>query len=314
MEGGLTVGHKPIRLNPIFKERVWGGTELSKFGYSLPSEYIGEAWLFCDHKEGKNIPSLDLSYMGEKALSSKTGRSNILIKLLNAREDLSIQVHPSNDYIKLDKDELGKAEVWYILSAEKDAKIVYGLKNTCSIESLTDAIENDKILLELNEIPVESGDIVYIPPGTVHALCKGLVVIEIQQNSDTTFRLFDYNRLGLDGKPRDLHIEQSLEVIDFNQKNLKIKKSKVDPATGWGLVESNSFFIAEEAVVLDRLNISSIKDCFTFFFCVDGKGLLVWEDEEFSVKTGDCFIIPASNKSYSFIVESKSHIIRSYIK
>src|SRR5690606_2922433 len=140
----------------------------------------------------------------------------LLIKLLDCNDDLSVQVHPTDDYEKLPEGELGKTEMWYILSAKPDAKIIYGLRDQVTKEQLARALNGNYVMDMLQEVPVKAGDAFYIPAGTVHALCSGVVVAEIQQNSDTTYRLYDYNRPGFDGKLRELHIGDSLAVIAYD--------------------------------------------------------------------------------------------------
>lgn len=309
----------PVRLFPIFKERVWGGHRLEEFNYSLSSNKTGEAWLLCDHIEGKNLPALSEEFLGKNMISSKTGRLSLLIKLLDSNEDLSIQVHPSNDYKKLKDTELGKAEVWYVVDACPDAHIVYGLAEGVSLELLTSSIKNDTILSKVRKLSVKKGDVIYIPPGTVHALCAGVVVLEVQQNSDTTFRLFDYNRIGLDGKPRDLHIEQSLEVINFNDNSLDIKAPLQKRGSNWSLVERNEYFTVEicskSKSISSMIYTEAIQDSCTFILCLDGDGYLCWSNGvKYKLKKGDCFLVPAGKHFYYFTGDNNFQILRSYIE
>ena len=212
------------------KERVWGGRTLERFGFELPEGAIGEGWMIGDHPNGTTkvingeLAGLGLdeirekygkTLFGTKGFSEKNGRFPLLIKLLDCEDDLSVQVHPNDHYENLAAGELGKTEMWYILDAKPGAKIIYGMKEGVTRESLAEAIAENRIMDCLQEVPVEAGDSFYIPAGTVHALGAGVLVAEIQQNSDTTYRLYDYNRPGLDGKMRELHIEDSLNVIAY---------------------------------------------------------------------------------------------------
>ncbi|GIQ66251.1 hypothetical protein PACILC2_48190 [Paenibacillus cisolokensis] len=226
----MTVQPYPLQFEPVFKERVWGGQALSRFGLNIPEGAIGEGWMIGDHPNGttkvkngelagKGLDEIREAYgrewFGSKALNGKSGRFPLLIKLLDCNDDLSVQVHPTDDYERLPQGELGKTEMWYILDAKPGAKIIYGLKEGVDRAAMEKAIREGSIMDTLQEVPVEAGDAFYIPAGTVHALCSGVVVAEIQQNSDTTYRLYDYDRPGLDGKPRELHIEDSLNVIAY---------------------------------------------------------------------------------------------------
>lgn len=220
----------PLLFQPEFKERVWGGRALEQFGLNIPEGHIGEGWMIADHPNGTTSvvngelaglgldqvrEQLGSEWFGKKGFSEVNGRFPLLIKLLDCNDDLSVQVHPTDDYEGLPKGELGKTEMWYVLDAKPDAKIIYGLKEGVTREDLRHALESGKVMDSLQEVPVKAGDTFYIPAGTVHALCAGVVVAEIQQNSDTTYRIYDYNRPGLDGKPRELHIEDSLNVTAY---------------------------------------------------------------------------------------------------
>src|SRR5690554_2905974 len=203
----------PLQFKPEMKERVWGGRALTQFGFDLPEGPIGEAWTIADHPNGTStVMNGDLAGFGLDVIrqqygnewfgskyNAQSGRFPLLIKLLDCNDDLSVQVHPKDDYSRLPKGELGKTEMWYVLDAKPGAKIIYGLKSDWTRESLEAAIAENRIMDSMQEVPVETGDCFYIPAGTVHALCAGVLVAEIQQNSDTTYRLHDYNRPGLDG-------------------------------------------------------------------------------------------------------------------
>jgi mannose-6-phosphate isomerase len=209
-------------LEPVFKERIWGGKKLNtRFGYDLPYEKTGECWAISAHPNGSSIikngrfkgRTLRDVYEKDRELFNHLAspRFPLLTKILDANDDLSVQVHPSDDYALTYEKDLGKTECWVVLEAEPGAKIIYG-HNARTKEELRQMIESHRYNELLIEKEVKAGDFIYVPSGTIHALGKGLLILETQQSSDTTYRVYDYDRLDDQGKPRDLHIQKSIEV------------------------------------------------------------------------------------------------------
>lgn len=235
--------NKPISFEPIAMERVWGGVGLSRFGKKLPpGARIGEVWELVDRDvaqsvvtggefEGKTLNDLWLhqreGVFGSAYITHRSERFPILVKLLDAADKLSVQVHPPAHKAQ----EFGgepKTEVWYFLDCTKDANIYAGLKNGVTRESFQKLLETGGVETALHEIPVRIGESIFIPSGRLHAIGAGNLIIEIQQNSDTTYRVFDWNRVGLGGKPRALHIAESMASIDFEDFE-PVVKSATDP-------------------------------------------------------------------------------------
>ena len=222
----------PLKFTPVYQERIWGGTGLAlEFGRKLPSDRVGESWEISAHPNGlsrvsngplagESIPQLigdfGTAFLGVKAPSQAFERFPLLIKLLDASEKLSVQVHPGNAYALEHEGELGKYEIWYILAAKPGAKIVYGLKTGTDKAAFEEALACGDLESCLNEVPVKAGEVYAIPPGLVHALGAGIMVAEIQQNSDTVYRVYDYNRVDQSGKTRALHLQKALDVIRFD--------------------------------------------------------------------------------------------------
>ena len=219
-----------VHFQPMAMERVWGGRMLeSHFRRPLPdaSAPYGESWEMVDREEAQSIVTTG-SYAGMTLHElwqahrdqvfgqglTDSERFPLLIKILDAREDLSIQVHPPARVAAALQGE-PKTEMWYIAAAQPGARLVVGLKSGVSEESFANAIATGEVAQQIHEIPVKQGDSIFIPSGRLHAIGAGLVIFEIQQNSDTTYRVFDWNRVGLDGKPRELHISESMTSIDF---------------------------------------------------------------------------------------------------
>lgn len=224
----------PLKFHDLLKERVWGGRRLaSVLGKKLPEgRPIGESWEVADHGADTSTVAngpyagMPLSVLrerwgkelvGDHGLDAGRGRLPLLIKFIDASDVLSVQVHPDNEYAAAHHSgELGKTEAWYVVHAEPNAEIVFGLKPGTTKERLRSAIEAEAVEDLLRRLPASAGDCFFTPAGTAHALGAGLVVYEVQQNSDVTYRFYDWKRLGLDGKPRELHVEHSLNVLDLS--------------------------------------------------------------------------------------------------
>lgn len=304
----------PLQFQPEFKERIWGGRALEKFGLTPPEGAIGEGWMIGDHPNGItkviNGPlagtGLDIireqfgkSWFGKNGVSSKSDRFPLLIKLLDCNDDLSVQVHPTDNYEQLPDGELGKTEMWYILSAAPNAKIIYGLREHVSRDQLAQAIAEGNIMESLQEVSVKAGDAFYIPAGTVHALCSGVVVAEIQQNSDTTYRLYDYNRPGLDGQLRELHIEDSLAVIAYEGAGAAYVDTMDMQAGEWLTIAKSPYFIVEKGIIAEATTLSTTSDSFEILVIAEGTGSIRWENEQQELAAGQCFLLPATLGEYS---------------
>jgi mannose-6-phosphate isomerase len=322
----MTVQPYPLKFAPEFKERVWGGRALERFGLTPPEGAIGEGWMIADHPNGttrvvngplagKGLDEIRETYgrewFGSRGFSERNGRFPLLVKLLDCNDDLSVQVHPTDDYERLPEGELGKTEMWYVLDAKPGAKIIYGLKEAVGRAELEAAIAEGRIMEALKEVPVEAGDAFYIPAGTVHALCAGVVVAEIQQNSDTTYRLYDYDRPGLDGKPRELHIEDSLNVIAYEGSGAKRMKTDGARPGEWLTIAESPYFIVEKGVVDGRAELATTGDSFVILIAADGSGALRWSGGELPMKAGDCFLVPANLGAYA--IEGALTVLRSRV-
>lgn len=316
----------PLRFQPEFKERVWGGRALEQFGLELPEGHIGEGWMIADHPNGISIVNngklagqgLDQireqygkEWFGTKGFSEVNGRFPLLIKLLDCNDDLSVQVHPTDDYEGLPKGELGKTEMWYVLDAKPGATIIYGLNDGVTRESLKEALLHGTVLDCLREVPVATGDTFYIPAGTVHALCAGVVVAEIQQNSDTTYRLYDYNRPGLDGKPRDIHIEDSLNVTAYEGSGASMMKTDATQAGEWLQLARSPYFVVEKGIVSGSWKLATQPESFTILVICEGSGTLTWAGGSQDYKAGECFLLPANLEQYE--LKGNSTVLRSYL-
>ncbi len=254
---------QPIRFEPIYRSYIWGGDRLaSQLGKKPPGSGIwAESWEIVDHREGESIVAegafagWTLRQLIESFPNEVVGRDApnerfpLLLKYLDCQRVLSVQVHPDDAYgAKMTQPDRGKTEAWYVIDAEPEAKLYAGLKSGVDRNALVEAIEKGETENCLHVLSPKSGDCIFIPAGTVHALGEGLLVAEIQQASDCTFRLFDWDRVDKDGQPRQLHIDQALEVIDFDRGPVGfVPKPQIPLAGGRTLVDCDKFMLKEFA-------------------------------------------------------------------
>ncbi|MCD7785190.1 MAG: class I mannose-6-phosphate isomerase [Oscillospiraceae bacterium] len=220
----------PLILKAPLKDYIWGGTKLkTDFGFESELSKVAEAWVVSCHKDGPSVVSNGclkgktleeaIEIMGSDALGEACkdfDRFPILVKLIDAKDRLSIQVHPSDKYARANEGDNGKTEMWYVIDCDEGAQLVYGFKHSIDSDEFRERIESNTLDDVLNYVDVHKGDIFFIPSGTVHAIGKGILIAEIQQNSNVTYRVSDYGRLGADGKPRQLHVEKAIAVSNTN--------------------------------------------------------------------------------------------------
>jgi len=281
-----------MKLKPVLKDAIWAGLRLAgEYNKSEDkNQKIAESWELTVHKNGVNIiengenagKSLGDIWRGEKF--------PLLIKFIDAEQDLSVQVHPDNDYAaKHENGELGKTEMWYIIDAAPGAKIVYGLNSDYTREDLQNLINNNKFEECLNYIEVKSGDVYFIPAGLVHAIGAGILIAEVQQNSDTTYRFYDYNRTDADGNPRELHIEKALDVCIKTKTEYKNPKVKIHDCSE--ILSVCEYFKVEKLNITGNVRFSP--DKFYSFICLDGEGEIIHGENIYEIKKGDSYFIPA---------------------
>jgi len=292
----------PLLLQPVFKERIWGGTWLREtFGYPLNGEAIGECWAISAHPHGcSRIANGPLSgktldevwHAFPEWFGTKPGTPfPILVKMIDAAQDLSIQVHPDDHWARvLEGEPMGKTECWYVLDAEPGAKIVYG-HTARRQEELEAMIREGRWEELLRHVPVEKGDFIYVPAGTVHALCQGVRVLEVQQSSDVTYRLYDYGRLDKNGQPRELHLEKAMQVIRIPSPSLQPNKVlKKGIATSF---PSGPHFQVEHWDVSDELSFVSHGPFYTVSI-LEGEGELRIDEQIFPLQKGDHLLVPGA--------------------
>lgn len=301
-----------LKLNPVFKDYIWGGTRLrDDFGLKTDINPVAEGWMLACHKDGMN--TIDGGEYDGKTLESvikEGGKSKIagtnsekfpyfpvLIKLIDAKDNLSVQVHPDNEYAARVEHEFGKTEMWYVLDAAPGATLIYGFKNKIGKEEFKQAIESNTLLDVLNVVEVKKGDMFFIEAGTVHAIGKGALIAEIQQNSNSTYRVYDYGRLGKDGKPRELHIQKAIDVSKTEPAKYGTKpfgkKEEISGGTRQMLTECPLFSVYNYELC-GKVELNANEESFNHILVFDGSGKI--GGREF--KKGDSFFVPANYGNY----------------
>ncbi len=294
-----------LKLSPVFKDYLWGGTKLrNEYGFKSDLDKLAEGWMLSCHKDGENT-ILNGEYEG-KTLSEVikinpdylgvNGRKfeyfPILIKLIDAKNDLSVQVHPDNEYAMRVENEYGKTECWYILDCDENAELIYGFNKTITSEEFKEKIADNTFLETVNKVKVKKGDLFFIEAGTLHAIGKGILLAEIQQNSNTTYRVYDYGRLGADGKPRELHVDKAIDVTNCTPPTRPItpegelincgKYSKQ-------LLTKCDLFDVEKVTVHNEYVGYADNISFVSVLITDGRGTI----DSIKINKGDSLFIPA---------------------
>lgn len=307
----------PIKFKSIYFNKVWGGRDFESFRYNLPQGNIGESWDVACHENGISI--IENGYLKGKSLkevieaygTDLLGKNidlekfPLLIKLINTNEKLSVQVHPDDNYALNNENSLGKTEAWYVIDADKDSDIIVGTKN-CEKSIFEKAIKEGKTAQYLNNVKVKKGDFFIINSGLVHGIGKGVIIAEIQQNSDITYRLYDY------GRNRELHVNKALDVINFDLKaENSLGKKEVLDGYEKELLCINKYFTIEKYIIKNKILDKSNINKFFIYTCVDGEGTIVWnKNDKFCINKGDSIFIPATLGEFS--IEGKLTVLKSY--
>jgi mannose-6-phosphate isomerase len=306
----------PIKFENLYYEKIWGGRDLEKFRDNLPSGSIGESWDIACHPNGigivengeekgtrfdELINKYEHALVGSKVSTEKLP---LLVKLINSKEKLSVQVHPGDEYAAKYEGDYGKTEAWYVVDAKPNAALIVGTKN-CTKKEFEIAIKSGKVENYLNKIEVKKGDCFLINSGLIHAICEGVIIAEIQQNSDVTYRVYDY------GRPREIHVKKALEVINFDIKceNLEGEEVSFDGFKR-SLLCRNEYFGMEKFIIHETLKDESDKEKFDILTCVDGEGTIKGDGYLEKIKIGDSYLIPATLGKYEII--GHLTILKSY--
>ena len=312
-----------IKLSPAFKDYLWGGTKLRDI-YHKPCDYdiIAESWELSAHEAGQSIVATGkhkgekfgdyLEAVGKDVLGWKCSPLQVfplLIKFIDAKGNLSVQVHPDDDYALEKENQYGKNEMWYVIDSEPGSGLYVGFNRDVSREEVEERVKNNTIMDVLNFYPTKPGDVFFIPAGTVHAIGAGNLICEIQQSSNCTYRLYDYDRRDKFGNPRELHIPKALDVLNFN-KYIVTEPEKETSSDGSVLVRCK-YFESTLYEVDDKIKISLENDRFYSIVCIKGEGCMQIADMSMDVKAGESVFVPAQNGI--LIVSGKISVVISHI-
>ena len=318
----------PMKLIAPLKDYIWGGTRLKEeYGKKTDLDKVSESWELACHKDGKSViangeakgETLEdwLAQQGKSVLGTHVEKFPyfpLLIKLIDAKDNLSVQVHPDNDYAQRVEGEYGKTEMWYIVDCEPGATLIYGFKHAISKEEFEKRIADNTLLEVCNQVPVHKGDVFFIASGTLHAIGKGIIICEIQQNSNTTYRVYDYGRLGKDGKPRELHVKKAIDVTNLEPvKECPRLDAPIDifVDTQARLLASCEYFTVYELEIDGTSHLTAGEDSFQSFTVLDGSVQLQAGDVELTFKKGETSFLPAGLGAYTLM--GKARLVLSKI-
>ena len=299
---------RPYKFKPVYVERIWGGRGFEQYRQDMPQEgIIGESWDVSAHPNGMSVVAdgeeegmtlLELiekygtSFLGTKV----TGAFPLLVKLIDSNDSLSVQVHPGDDYARRIENEWGKTECWYVVEAKEGAELIIGTTSTDKA-TFKEAAERGALDTHLNAIKVNQGDFFYIPSGLIHAIGPGVIIAEIQQSSDVTYRVYDYNR------GREMHLEKAMDVSDLTlQPQIALSET---------LLCEGPYFTVEKQVIEGELIGHSTEEKFFIYTCVKGEGTVATFDTTLEIKMGDSFLIPATLGTFS--IAGELTVLKSYI-
>ncbi len=315
----------PLQFGPILKERIWGGEKLKTIlNKPITSKITGESWelstvegdvsvvsngILAGKSLNELIDSNPEEVLGTKVYAKFGKQFPLLFKYLDAREDLSIQVHPNDALAKKRHNSFGKTEMWYVMQADKDSELIVGFKENSNAEEYLENLKNKSLLSILDNIKVEVGDVFFLETGTVHAIGAGMVIAEIQQTSDITYRLYDFDRVDADGNTRELHVDLALEAINYNKIDTYKKYSKNKNQSN--SVVDCSYFTTNFIPLDGKIEVNKTGESFTVYMCVEGEFEIDFEAEKIHYKKGDTVLIPAGLKD--FTMTGKASLLEIYI-
>ncbi|HFU4488882.1 TPA: mannose-6-phosphate isomerase, class I [Streptococcus suis] len=310
---------EPLFLHPVMQEKIWGGTRLrEEFDYVIPSETTGECWAISAHPNGVSTVvngafagwGLDQLYAQHRDLfgNSESPVFPLLTKILDANDWLSVQVHPDDTYGLAHEGELGKTECWYVIAADEGAEIIYG-HQAQSKEDLAAQIQAGNWEDLLTRVPVKAGDFFFVPSGTMHAIGKGILILETQQSSDTTYRVYDFDRRDDQGNLRELHIQQSIDVTTIGQPANSHPDKQIIGNLATMTFVSNPFFTVYQWEVTGPVEMKKVADYY-LVSVLDGQGQVTVGEQTYPLQKGQHFILPSTVASWKF--DGQLHLIASH--
>ncbi|RXM46913.1 MULTISPECIES: type I phosphomannose isomerase catalytic subunit [unclassified Flavobacterium] len=315
----------PLQFEPILKERIWGGEKLKTvLNKPIVSSITGESWELSTVEgdvsvvangelKGKSLTELiDKSpndILGKNVYARFGNQFPLLFKYLDAREDLSIQVHPNDKLAKERHNSFGKTEMWYVMQADADARIIVGFKEDSSKEEYLENLNNKTLVSILDDVKAKAGDVFFLETGTVHAIGAGLVVAEIQQTSDITYRLYDFDRKDAQGNTRELHVDLALDAINYNKVDTHKKYETVSNQSN--VIVDCPYFTTNIIPLDGKIEGNKNGETFTVYMCIEGAFEIRYENVSYQYKKGDTVLIPAGMRNY--VLEGEASILEVYI-
>jgi len=315
----------PLQFEPILKDRIWGGEKLKTIlNKPIVSKITGESWELSTVEgdvsvvsngvlKGKSLMDLIDETPNEilgTAVYNRFGKQfPLLFKYLDAREDLSIQVHPNDKLAKERHNSFGKTEMWYVMQADPDSRIIVGFKENSSKEEYLKHLHDNSLVSILDDVKAKAGDVFFLETGTVHAIGAGLVVAEIQQTSDITYRLYDFDRVDAQGNKRELHVDLALDAINYNKVNTQ-KKYETKENTS-NVVVDCPYFTTNFIPLENKLEVSKSGESFTVYMCIEGSFEIDFDGFKHTYIKGDTVLVPAEINA--FILSGKASILEIYI-
>jgi len=315
----------PLQFLPILKERIWGGKKLNTFlNKPITSDFTGESWEISTVEndvsiiangdfKGKTLNEIINEFpteiLGEKVVKQFGVQFPLLFKFLDAREDLSIQVHPNDELAKKRHNSFGKTEMWYVMQADEDARLIVGFTEKSSQDEYLKNLKENTLLTILETKKVNQGDVFFLETGTVHAIGAGTIIAEIQQTSDITYRLYDFDRVDSNGNKRELHVDLALDAINYNK--IKAQKEYLKIENKSNEVVRCDYFTTHYIPLKGNYSVQRTKDSFCVYMCVDGEFVLEFQNQKYNYRKGDTILIPAEMNVYSF--SGKASLLEIYI-
>lgn len=316
----------PLRLHYMVKSAIWGGHRLSAYGKQTEDLNMAETWeLACREKENAMIENGPLAGMalrdyfrdfGTELIGKEIGKQGfpLLVKLIDAKDDLSVQVHPDDAYAARVEHDRGKTEAWHILEAETGASIIYGLTPGTTPDDFREAVGKSEFSHLLCRVPVKPGDTFFIPSGMVHAIGKGVLLAEVQQNSDLTYRVYDYDRRDKEGNTRPLHLEKAMDVIrPFTEEEVTAARyARTDGVHSSTLLADCPYFCMQLLPEDTEMSLTVGEQHFIHLLCLAGETVLTWQKEEYLLQKGDSWLLPAGLGECQLKTDAKGRVLLSH--
>ncbi len=320
----------PLKFRPILKEKIWGGHKIqSELNKDIsPLDNCGETWEISGVQgnisvvsngplTGTRLPDLIERYqgklVGDKVFQKEGNEFPLLVKFIDANQDLSIQVHPDDELAQKRHQSLGKTEMWYIFQADPGSRLIVGFNQPLDKKQYLEYFNSGRLMEVLNQEPVDTDDVFFVPAGRVHTIGKGILLAEIQQTSDVTYRIYDFDRVDKNGNSRELHTEQALDALDFRHYPEYKTPYDQSPNQAVSIVECPYFIVNRLYFNQETTRTYHHLDSFVIYVCVDGKLKLQWDGQHITMTKGEAVLIPANIKSLKLFPAPAYKVLESYI-